>query len=408
VRTKARQVSAWKVTAEIAKRDLLDLWRAKMLLVFFILMPLLFMTMFGFIYPPTVQVNPYAGAIPSPYPNLNLAMVQQDNGQIAQNVAAQFIQIAESQGIFRVSEITDYSTARNGIVRGQLSGIVLIPQGFSDAIQSNAQATVQVTVDQTNPSVAAAVQTEIDEIFGVIENQISTQYLQRNLDPPANPTFILQPISITNIPLIQRSINPTSFEYLAPSFMALTVITGALNGVSTAISREKEQGTMDGLLVAPIPRQSVILGKIVAQTTRGLIQGFLILGLSMLLFGVVIYGSPITMLLVMVLGVASFIGVGIIMTSLAPEQETAQMMTTLLQFPMMFLSGILFPIQQLPVAVQYIGKAFPLYYAADALRKVVILNASVNIIMPDLVVLLAYSIATMAIAVPIFNRAMAR
>ena len=158
MQTKARQVSGWKVTTEIAKRDLLDLWRAKMLLVFFIMMPLLFMTMFGFIYPPTVQVNPYSGQIPSPYPNLNLAMIQQDNGQIARNVAAQFIQIAESQGIFRVNEITDYSTARNGIVKGQLSGIVVIPQGFSAAIQADAQATIQVTVDQTNPSVAAAVQ----------------------------------------------------------------------------------------------------------------------------------------------------------------------------------------------------------------------------------------------------------
>jgi len=405
VQTKARKVSAWKVTTEIAKRDLLDLWRAKMLLVFFILMPLLFMTMFGFIYPPTVQVNPYSGQIPSQYPNLELAIIQQDNGLIARNVEAQFIQIAESQGIFRVNEVTDYATARNGIVKGQVTGIVVIPQGFSAAIQADTQATIQVTVDQTNPSVAAAVQSEVAEIFGAIESQISTQYLQ-NLAPTVNPTFALQPMAITSIPLIAGV--PTSFEYLAPSFMALTVITGALNGVSTAISREKEQGTMDGLLVAPIPRQSVILGKIVAQTVRGLIQGFLILGLSMLLFGVVIYGSPITMLLVMVLGVASFIGVGIIMTSLAPEQETAQMMTTLLQFPMMFLSGILFPIAQLPVAVQYIGKAFPLYYAADALRKVVILNASVSIIMPDLLVLLAYSIVTMTIAVPIFNRAMSR
>ena len=406
MQTKTRQVNGWKVTTEIAKRDLLDLWRAKMLLVFFIIMPLLFMTMFGFIYPPPVQVNPYSGQIPSPYPNLELAMIRQDSQQIARDVEAQFILIAESQRIFRVNQITDYSTARDGIVKGELSGIVVIPQGFSAAIQADAQATIQVTVDQTNPSVAAAIQTEITEIFGVIENKISTQYLQQNLGPKADTTFVLQPISITNIPLIPSV--PTSFEYLAPSFMALTVITGALNGVSTAISREKEQGTMDGLLVAPIPRQSVILGKIVAQTTRGLIQGFLILGLSMLLFGVVIYGNPVIMLLVMVLGVASFIGVGIIMTSLAPEQETAQMMTTLLQFPMMFLSGILFPIEQLPVPVQYIGKAFPLYYAADALRKVVILNASLNIIMPDLLVLLAYSVVTMAIAVPIFNRAMAR
>jgi ABC-2 type transport system permease protein len=406
MRTKTRRVSAWKVTVEIARRDLLDLWRAKMLLVFFIIMPLLFMTMFGFIYPPPVQVNPYNGQIPSPYPNLNLAIIQQDSGQIARNVEAQFIQIAQSQGIFRVDEITDYSTARNGIIKGQLSGIVVIPNGFSDAIQSNTQATIQLTVDQTNPSVASAVQTEVTQIFGAIEGQISSQYLQQKLAPPVSTSFVLQPISIANIPLIPGV--PTSFEYLAPSFMALTVITGSLNGVSTAISREKEQGTMDGLLVAPIPRQSVILGKIVAQTTRGLIQGFLILGLSMLLFGVVIYGSPITMLLVMVLGVASFIGVGIIMTTLAPEQETAQMMTTLLQFPMMFLSGILFPINQLPVPVQYVGKAFPLYYAADALRKVVILNANIGIIMPDLLVLLAYSIVTMGIAVPIFNRAMSR
>jgi ABC-2 type transport system permease protein len=75
---------------------------------------------------------------------------------------------------------------------------------------------------------------------------------------------------------------------------------------------------------------------------------------------------------------------------------------------MMFLSGILFPINQLPVPVQYVGKAFPLYYAADALRKVVILNANVGVIMPDLLVLLAYSVVTMGIAVPIFNRAMSR
>ena len=76
----------------------------------------------------------------------------------------------------------------------------------------------------------------------------------------------------------------------------------------------------------------------------------------MVLFGVQIYGSPIIMLIVMVLGTASFVGVGIIMTAIAPDQETAQMMTIILQFPMMFISGILFPIDQLPGWMQYIGK----------------------------------------------------
>jgi ABC-2 type transport system permease protein len=221
-----------------------------------------------------------------------------------------------------------------------------------------------------------------------------------------NPTFIMQPISVTKIPLITGV--SSSFQFLAPGFMALTVITGSLQGVATAISREKEQGTMDGLLVAPIPHRSIILGKVAAQTVRGLIQGFLILGLSMVLFGVQIYGSPIIMLIVMVLGTASFVGVGIIMTAIAPDQETAQMMTLILQFPMMFISGILFPIDQLPARLQYIGKALPLYYAADALRKVIILNASLAAIMPDVIILIVYTFLTMTLAIPLFGRAMRR
>jgi ABC-2 type transport system permease protein len=96
------------------------------------------------------------------------------------------------------------------------------------------------------------------------------------------------------------------------------------------------------------------------------------------------------------------------MTSLAPEQETAQMMMMLLQFPMMFLSGILFPMDQLPGWLQWIGKALPLYYAADALRKVIVLNASFNQIFMDVVVLALYSVTTLGIAIPVFRRAMTR
>jgi ABC-2 type transport system permease protein len=114
------------------------------------------------------------------------------------------------------------------------------------------------------------------------------------------------------------------------------------------------------------------------------------------------------MVAVMLLGVASFAGIGLIVTSLAPEQETAQMMMVLLQFPMMFLSGLLFPMEQLPGWLQWVGKALPLYYAADALRKVIVLSASVNQILMDLVMLVLYSLATLGLAIPIFRKAMSR
>ena len=397
----------WEVALDIARRDLLDLWRSKMLLFFFLLFPLLLMSMFGYIYPPVPKSNPNTGSIGTAFPNLPVSLVQMDDGPAASTVAAQFIQLSQQQGLFKVSESTTYQAARDLLVQGNLKGIVIIPQGFGAALAAGQPATVQVTVDETNPTIAAAVQGEISALFNIIGSNISNQNIH-SMDPgaPVNPAFIIQPISVTQVPLVSGV--SSSFEFLAPGFMALTVITGSLQGVATAISREKEQGTMDGLLVSPIPHISIILGKVTAQTVRGLIQGFLILGLSIILFGVRIYGSPIIMLIVMVLGTASFVGVGIILTAVAPDQETAQMMTVLLQFPMMFVSGILFPIDQMPTWLQSVGKAMPLYYAADALRKVIILNAPLTAIMPDVLILIVYTFLTMTIAIPLFEKAMRR
>ena len=394
------------MSLRIARRDLLDFWRAKMLVFSFLLLPILLMSMFGYMFPPTPRANVVTGNVPTAYPNLPIALVLEDQGSVANSVAAQFIDIAQSQKLFRVSEFASQPAARDEIVRGKISGIVLIPDGFSDSLNARAQATVEVTVDETDPQVAAVVRAEISTIFGIISSRISISALQGLTGGNANTDFLIQPIYVTGVPLISGT--SSTFEFLAPGFMALTVVFGALSGVGFAISREREQGTMDGLLVSPIARLSIISGKIIAQTVRGLIQGLLILGISMVVFGVTIYGSPALMFLVMLLGVASFVGVGIILTSVAPEQETAQMMVMLLQFPMMFLSGILFPISQLPGWMQWIGKALPLYYAADALRRVVILNAGLDVIGTDLIVLIAYALATMAAAIPIFERAMMR
>jgi ABC-2 type transport system permease protein len=379
-----------------------------MLLFAFLLMPILLMSMFGYMFPPTPKANQFTQSVPTAYPNLPISIVLSDSGQQAYDVATSFIQISESRSLFIVSEAPSFNSARDQLIRGELSGIIVFPEGFSDSLKGGQQALVQVTVDETNPQIAAVVSGEISTVFSMISGNMAMQNVQKMMHSSTNvnPEFVLEPISTNGEPLIRG--NSSSFQFLAPGFMALTVVFGALSGVGFAISREREQGTMDGLLVSPIPATAVIAGKILSQTVRGMIQGFLILGLAMAVFGVRIYGSPIIMVAVMLMGVASFVGVGIILTSIAPEQETAQMLVILLQFPMMFLSGIIFPISQLPSWMQWIGKAMPLYYAADALRKVMILNAGFNVIWSDLIILVSYSILTMLAAVPVFKRAMTR
>jgi len=165
---------------------------------------------------------------------------------------------------------------------------------------------------------------------------------------------------------------------------------------------------MDGMMVAPINRLSIILGKTLGQTARGLIQGIIILILAVGLFGVAIQGSILLVFALLLLGVFSFVGLGIVITSFTKDQETAQMLMMTLMFPMMFLSGVFFPIQQMPWYMQDISKILPLTYASDSLRRVMVLGAGIPQISTDLIVLIVFGAVMIAIAVPVFRRMMTR
>jgi ABC-2 type transport system permease protein len=394
-----------ETTLLVTQKDLLDFWKAKMLVATFMIMPILFMSMFGFMFPQTGASNPFSGKVSTPYKNAPMGLVIEDQGPFALQIADQFREISYSTGLFKVENFANFESARAQIVSGTLKGVVVIPVGFTAAFNSHRQATVIITVDDTNPQMSSIVYGEAASIFKRISDGLSVSVIAK-MDNDVDPSFVSEPISVQQRNLVPGTTN--TFQFLAPGFIALTAVMGVLSGLGAAISREKEQGTMDGLIVAPISRYSIVGGKILAQTVRGLIQGFMILGISMVMFGVRVYGNIFLMMLVMLLGVASFSGIGIIVTSMAAEQETAQMMMMLLQFPMMFLCGIVFPIEQLPTWLQAIGKLLPLYYAADALRKIMVLNASLGQVIFDIIVLGIYSAVTMGIAMPVFRKVMKR
>jgi ABC-2 type transport system permease protein len=190
--------------------------------------------------------------------------------------------------------------------------------------------------------------------------------------------------------------------------MAMTVMMSVMTGLPVAISQEKEIGTMDGMMVAPVNRLSILLGKTIAQTGRGLIQGVIILALAIGIFGVAIQGSILLVFALLLLGVFSFVGLGIVITSFTKDQETAQMMMMTLMFPMMFLSGVFFPIQQMPWYMQDISKVLPLTYASNALRKVMVLGAGISQISTELIILIAFGVVMIAIALPVFRKMMTR
>jgi ABC-2 type transport system permease protein len=198
------------------------------------------------------------------------------------------------------------------------------------------------------------------------------------------------------------------FDFLAPGLLMMIVMMAALIGIPEGISKERELGTFDGVLSAPINPISIIIGKSASLTIGGFIQGILVLALAVVFFGVHVQGSILLAFGLMFLGVFSFIGLGILFTSLTEDQKTGTMIVNLLMFPMMFVSGIMFPVQQMPWFLQWLSAIMPVTYAADAMRKVMILNASLQDVLPQIAILVVFGIVTMAVAIPVFTKSMTK
>jgi ABC-2 type transport system permease protein len=390
-------------TGRIAWKDLTELFRNRLGLVLLIVMPLFMMVMVGFIYPSNG----------SSVSNLPVALVNEDSGFNNSYVPSQtfvtMLQGINSQTSMMVlSNESSVSAIKDMVQRGDLEGGIVIPSNFSESILTGQQGTVIIVTDESNPQISAEIQGVLHTVFDEMGTVIAQQKVQM-LNPTVNATNslpIIKPYNIQTEGVVSGS--PSYFDFIAPGIMAMTVMMSVMTGLPVAISQEKEIGTMDGMMVAPINRLSIILGKTLGQTARGLIQGVIILLLAIGIFGVAVQGSILLVFALLLLGVFSFVGLGIVITSFTKDQETAQMLMMTLMFPMMFLSGVFFPIQQMPWYMQDISKFLPLTYASQALRKVMVLGAGIPQISSELIVLIVFGAVMIAIAVPVFRRMMTR
>ena len=378
----------------ICWKDLLDFVRSKMSLVMLILMPLFMMMMVGFIYTDS-----------EPMGDTPIALADMDNGTMSDTFIAQLNAINEKSGLMTVSSAEDMNDVKDKIYDGNIDGGIIIPSNFTESILSGGQGTIIIITDQSNPQLSM----QIEKIITMIIQEMGTYSAMQNLNitysiPYDKTLATIKPYIVKVDNLI--SDNPSYFQFVAPGIMGMVVMMSLMTGLPHAISYEKDTGTLDGMLVAPIHRLSIILGKVMAQTTRGMLQGLIILVLAIVLFGVVIYGNILLVLFIMLLSVFSFVGLGILITSFTDKEETASMIMMTLMFPMMFLGGVFFPIEQMPDYIQKIAQFLPLTYVTTALRKVMNLGVGMANITNEILFLLSFGIVFLFIAVPMFKKAM--
>jgi ABC-2 type transport system permease protein len=378
----------------IALKDLTELFRNRLGLVLLIVMPLFMMVMVGFIYPSNSTLT-----------DLKVGFVNEDagfNGVFApsQGFIDGLNTINNQSHLLILTNVSNETDITDMVQRGQLQGGIILPSNFSESLMTGKQGTLIIVSDDSNPQISITIQSALRGVF----DAMGTALAQQNLN--TTNIAVIKPFNVQTQGVVSG--DPSYFDFIAPGIMAMTVMMSVMTGLPVAISQEKEIGTMDGMMVAPINRLSILMGKTMAQTARGLIQGVIILALAIGIFGVAIQGNILLVFALLLLGVFSFVGLGIVITSFTKDQETAQMLMMTLMFPMMFLSGVFFPIQQMPGFMQVISKALPLTYAADALRKVMVLGAGISQISTELIVLIVFGVVMIAIALPVFRRMMTR
>ena len=393
----------------IAWKDLLEFSRSKLRLAMLVLMPLFMMVMVGYIFPSGTSISNQPVALA----NLDIGPavpISPTNWTATYGDAflAELKQINSRTGMMDLSVSTGFDDIKTRIQDGTLSGGIIIGRDFTQCILQGEPTNITVVTDQSNPQLSAMMQSVLGQTVTAIGKEWGAMNVSQSLRISFTEAQVrIQPFNAQFTGIVPGS-SSNYFQFVAPGIISMVVMMSLMTGLPHAISYEKDMGTLDGMLVAPTNRLSIILGKVLAQTVRGVVQATIIFVLAVVLFGVVVYGNLLLVAGLILLSVFSFVGLGILITSFTDKEETATMVMMTLMFPMMFLSGVFFPIQQMPWFMQDIAQVLPLTYATTALRKVMVLGADVSAVWTEILILFAFGAVLLAIAVPMFRKAMTR
>jgi ABC-2 type transport system permease protein len=379
-------------------KDMLEFRRNRLQLAALFMMPLIFLLMFGFIFP--------SGGTQQHMP---MGVVNLDQGQGSNEFLTQLNVLNQNTSFMDFKYFSSVDEAKTAINQGKIYGTLIIPSGFSENITNGKSGDFTVYIDNSNPQSSMQVQQVLSGTLSGLNDmkaEANVLELAKETNQQVNPQTVIFPYALNISTTIPGETN--YFNFLAPGLMIMIVMMTVMTGIPEAISKEKEMGTFDGMLSAPISQVSVIIGKTAALCTRGFVQCVIILAMAMILFGVTIQGSLLLAFFMLLLGIFSFIGLGILAISMSGDQASGTMIVNLLMFPMIFLGGVFYPLQQMPWFMQVISQFIPLTYAADAMRKIILLNAGIGDVIFQMLILVAFGVVTMAIAVPLFRRSMTR
>jgi ABC-2 type transport system permease protein len=303
--------------------------------------PIVFIVMFGLIF---------QGSGTS---NITLGWADEDGSAASAQLRTGF---AALQGVTLVDATKDDAIARMN--DGKLAAVIGVPAGYGASIAagtagtSATPASITVYTDPSRSEVTGQVYQAVGTVLGVVNLR-------------GQPPLVLPQAQAV------QSDDLNFISYFVPSMLGLSVMqVGIFAAIPLVADREKL--ILKRLAATPLQRWQLVGSNVLMRLLIALVQTIIIVAVGTLAFGVEIVGSMVVTFMFVVLGAVTFLALGYVIASFAKTEDAANGMTSMIQFPMMFLSGAFFQIDQMPPFLQAIARLIPLTYLADALRQVMV------------------------------------
>ncbi|HXY38039.1 MAG TPA: ABC transporter permease [Vicinamibacteria bacterium] len=341
---------------------------------------------------PVVQITVFGFAVNTDVTRVPMVLVDEDRSARSRDFVSRFL----DSGYFElVASADDAEAAERRLVTGDAQlGLVIAP-GFGAAIASGRTAAAQVIVDGSD---AASANIALGYASAAAQGwAVAVQ--QRRVQAAAGASPAARAGQVGLEPRVFYNPDLRSRWYYVPAVLAmvLMIMTQLLSAMG--VVREKEIGTMEQLIVTPIRPWQLLIGKLAPFAIIGMIQVFLVSGVAVFGFAVPLRGSFLLLLGLSSLFLLSTLGIGLLVSTVVQNQQQAMMTAGLgLIMPMILLSGLIFPIDNMPPAIQLVTYSIPLRYYAEIIRGVFLRGSGLEVLWPQALALLGIGLAIMTVA----------
>lgn len=374
------------------KKDLLVLWRHKPRLFSIFLFPILMIALFGYGMGGTID-------------NLPVVVVKQSSGPVTD----QTLSAIKGLDLYDVKDIiSDPDKAKDMVKKGQVKAAIILPSDYEDITSSESKA-VTIYVDSSDQMATQVLVPSTQALFTQISTQMGLAKIQtttaQTTSNPSLSAISYQSITNTiNFQIVKQYGDIKYIDFLVPAIIAMTVMMGAMMSMGESLAGERERGELARLFMTPTSVATVVGGKIMSRLVIQTATALVLIGAAIALFGITINGSMALTILLLILTALCFVGFGIMVSARVSTQEDYVQMVMPFTMPMMFISGVFYPLETMPWIFQKIAYIAPLTYANDALRGVMLKGLGLGDIWIDIAVLLGFTGLFFALGVIRFNR----